>query len=318
MKKVLFSFLIIILAFSIIGCSKNDLKAYNSARLKTSNIRKGQKSFEMKIDNELCEDGLTDKELKELNNFKSMNMNSYISYDLNMKKAMGINYTQLGGLGLDSIIYMDGDDQYLQLSTYWKYLILNEDVDTDNPIEKSTVDRIKSKWIEILNEEDVFSGEKILLSTEDGEVKAREYTIKLNEEQLKEFLNFVLDVLEEDTKFNEFSKQMVIGIGEELADKDKEDIIGSLIKDLRISIEDSKDLSFKYKSFIDIDDYIVEENIDFILNKETKKKGDLEKISANIVVKNWDIEKDQDLEFPEITLENSSRIEDVDWENIFR
>ena len=318
MKKVLFSFLIIILAFSIIGCSKNDLKAYNSARLKTSNIRKGQKSFEMKIDNELCEDGLTDKELKELNNFKSMNMNSYISYDLNMKKAMGINYTQLGGLGLDSIIYMDGDDQYLQLSTYWKYLILNEDVDTDNPIEKSTVDRIKSKWIEILNEEDVFSGEKILLSTEDGEVKAREYTIKLNEEQLKEFLNFVLDVLEEDTKFNEFSKQMVIGIGEELADKDKEDIIGSLIKDLRISIEDSKDLSFKYKSFIDIDDYIVEENIDFILNKETKKKGDLEKISANIVVKNWDIEKDQDLEFPEITPENSSRIEDVDWENIFR
>ena len=318
MKKVLFSFLIIILAFSIIGCSKNDLKAYNNARLKTSNIKKGQKSFEMKIDNELCEDGLTDKELKELNNFKSMNMNSYISYDLNMKKAMGINYTQLGGLGLDSIIYMDGDDQYLQLSTYWKYLILNEDVDTDNPIEKSTVDRIKSKWIEILNEEDVFSGEKILLSTEDGEVKAREYTIKLNEEQLKEFLNFVLDVLEEDTKFNEFSKQMVIGIGEELADKDKEDIIGSLIKDLRISIEDSKDLSFKYKSFIDIDDYIVEENIDFILNKETKKKGDLEKISANIVVKNWDIEKDQDLEFPEITPENSSRIEDVDWENIFR
>lgn len=318
MKKVLLSFLIIILAFSIIGCSKNDLKAYNNATLKTSNIKKGQKSFEMKIDNELCEDGLTDKELKELNNFKSMNMNSYISYDLNMKKAMGINYTQLGGLGLDSIIYMDGDDQYLQLSTYWKYLILNEDVDTDNPIEKSTVDRIKSKWIEILNEEDVFSGEKILLSTEDGEVKAREYTIKLNEGQLKEFLNFVLDVLEEDTKFNEFSKQMVIGIGEELADKDKEDIIGSLIKDLRISIEDSKDLSFKYKSFIDIDDYIVEENIDFILNKETKKKGDLEKISANIVVKNWDIEKDQDLEFPEITPENSSRIEDVDWENIFR
>lgn len=318
MKKVLLSFLIIILAFSIIGCSKNDLKAYNNATLKTSNIKKGQKSFEMKIDNELCEDGLTDKELKELNNFKSMNMNSYISYDLNMKKAMGINYTQLGGLGLDSIIYMDGDDQYLQLSTYWKYLILNEDVDTDNPIEKSTVDRIKSKWIEILNEEDVFSGEKILLSTEDGEVKAREYTIKLNEGQLKEFLNFVLDVLEEDTKFNEFSKQMVIGIGEELADKDKEDIIGSLIKNLRISIEDSKDLSFKYKSFIDIDDYIVEENIDFILNKETKKKGDLEKISANIVVKNWDIEKDQDLEFPEITPENSSRIEDVDWENIFR
>lgn len=84
-----------------------------------------------------------------------------------------------------------GDINFLSMQTFEEY----EENKGENltGLSDDTFNKIKNKWLELLEDENVFKGEKILITTEAGEVKAREYTIDTNKEQLKELLNFAID-----------------------------------------------------------------------------------------------------------------------------
>ena len=69
---------------------------------------------------------------------------------------------------------------------------------------------------------------------------------------------------------------------------------------------------FKYEVYIDIDNYIVETNLEATLNFSYSEPGDLMSQKISFKSQNWDIEKEQEFEFSELTEENSLKMENID------
>ena len=309
MKKTIILVLLISLICGLVGCNKNDLAVYNEAIKKTDAIKKGQMSCDINIENELDEEEMTAEELKNVRYIKKIKAVISTKYDWEKDKLISNNYLNFGGLGYDSIFYINGENIFFKIPFLGKYIDLsnNQNKNQESPITKETMKRINEKWLEILSEKDVASGEKILLTTDDGEVKAKQFTINLKDEQLKEFINYSLDTLEKDERFSNFVEEVIISSSDDM----KEFNAKSFFDSLKELVNNSENLSFKYNAFIDIDNYKIEENIGISLEPQ---KGKIKKQQINIVTKHWNIEKEQKFEFPSLTKENTIKADDMNSE----
>jgi len=117
-----------------------------------------------------------------------------------------------GGLGFDFDLFVNGEEIFMKLPIIGKYMKIDEmqssmmQQEQDGDIEiisEETLDGINRKWLEMLKEEDIFRGKNIVLTTPDGEVKTTEYTIKLNDEQIKSLAVYGMDMLSNDKKLKE-------------------------------------------------------------------------------------------------------------------
>lgn len=309
MKKTIILVLLISLICGLVGCNKNDLAVYNEAIKKTDAIKKGQMSCDINIENEIDEEEMTVEELKNVSYIKKIRAVISTKYDWEKDKLISNNYLNLGGVGYDSILYINGENIFFKIPFLGKYIDLSniQNKNQKSPITKETMKRISEKWLEILGEKDVASGEKILLTTDDGEVKAKQFTINLKDEQLREFINYALDTLEEDERFSNFVKDVIISSSDDV----KEFNAKSFLDSLKEVVNNSENLSFKYDAFIDIDNYKIEENIGISLEPQ---QGEIKKQQINIVTKHWNIEKEQKFEFPSLTKENTIKGDDMNSE----
>lgn len=326
MKKIILMILIISLLFTTVGCGKSSLEEYNNALKKTSELEKGEMILEINVDNEFRESILHQQAVPFLKSLESIKLKQNIKTDLESQRALAEISASVGGFGVDFNMYVLGEKFYVEvlspIISPKKYVEVEPgdvnffSMQTFEEYEKNkgkntiglsddTFEKIKNKWLEILEDENVFKGEKILITTEAGEVKAREYTISIDTEQLVELINFSLDTIRN-------SGEIEKGIEEgKIMEENELNNIYQLFDRLKEFVEDAKNLNFIYKAFIDIDGYIVEQKMSFLYESGTKYNNPIKKSEIDVFVQNLNIGKTPSFDMEEANEENTLKLEDL-------
>lgn len=309
MKKLLIALSAIMLAisFTLAGCIPDSLGEYKKAAEKTDQIKKGRTSGEFLTEMTFNTEGMTEEQIKELNYFKNMKGSFDVAFDDEAKKGILRNYLNLGGLGFDFDLFFNGEESYMKLPVIGKYIRLSElqtPVPQDKelePVSSETFKAISDKWVGMLKKEDVFQGKNIVLTTPDGEVKTTEYTIKLKDDQIKELASYSLDLLSKDEKLKENFEELVRKNSEFMKDSS----VDKLISDLKESLDKYTVEAFSYTAYVDIDGYIVNEMIKISLKVNGDEESKVTGINYSLDIKNWDINREQQFEFPELNENNT-------------
>lgn len=321
MKKIISIIMVAALMLSLAACNTDNLAEYKKAFDKTDQISKGQVSGEFSTIMDINTDNLTPEEIKDLNYVKDMNGNFSAVYDDSLEKGIYRNYISMGGLGFDFDVYLNGDKIFMKIPVAGKYLDLTELISSaevaqineeafDKPIiSEETMKHISQKWVGLMNEEDVFKGKDIILTTPDGEVKTKEYTITLSSDQIRTLANESLDAFSKDESLRSFYNEYMASMNENEATKSLKSF-DEAIKTLRDSIENYDVESFKYTALVDIDGYIVNEIVTVSL-KSTEESNIIKGVSFDLNIKNWDINKEQVFDFPELTEDNTINADDM-------
>ena len=317
MKRFMITIFALLLAVSLAGCSFDSLGDYKKAAEKTEQIKKGQMSGEFTLVTDFNTDGMTEDEIKEMNYFKNMKGSFSAVYDDDAGKGIFRNYLNFGGLGFDFDLFMNEKEVFMKLPVLGKYMRLDEmqapmikEQGTGEPelISRETQDELNAKWLGLLTKEDVFKGKDIVLTTPDGEVKTKEYTIKLNDEQIKSLAADSLDIVSKDEKLKENYEKYIKKNVEPLKDTSFE----KLVLDIEENIKDYIVESFNYTAYVDIDGYIVNEVVEFAMKVEGAGAASMKGFNYKLELKNWDINKEQEFDFPVLTEENTVNMDQMD------
>jgi len=327
-KRTLLILILLIAALTAAGCGNNGLADYKKAAEKTKLITKGQCSADFSLNMDFNTEGMSREEISELEYYKSMSGSFRASFDEENDLGIYRNYLNLGGLGFDFDLYQNGEEVFVKLPVVGKYMKLEDMLNQagQTPAEQSplisedTLETLGAEWVGMLKKEDVFKGKDLVLTTPDGEVKTTVYTITLNGSQVKAFEEKAIDVLlaDENLRSNIESMIRVKADGKKSIDFDH---IAAKLKEhiLNDTVE-----SFQYTAYVDIDGYIVNETLEIAMKRDARLPGEPAAIRFRLDMKNWDINKDQTFDFPELTEDNTMKSESLKesmpplFEDLFR
>ncbi|KPU44261.1 hypothetical protein OXPF_24290 [Oxobacter pfennigii] len=317
MKRMLIIIIGLLFIVTSSGCSSDSLRDYKKAVQKTEQLKRGRTSGEFSVAMDFNTDGMTQEDIREINYYKDMKGSFDAAYDEDLNKSIFRNYLNFGGLGFDYDLYVSGDEIFMKLPVAGKYMRINDIQDSVNKeqntvgefefISKSSIDKINEIWLGLMQREDIFKGKSIALTTPDGEVKATEYTIKLNNDQIKSLMTGSIDILLKDEILKDnFEKYIKNNIKCEEAESAEE-----LLLNIKEGIEECTIESFSYTAYVDIDGYIVNESIEVILKFENSEEVLIDNVHYKLDIKNWDINKEQEFNFPVLTEENTLNMDAV-------
>ncbi|MGF7059382.1 hypothetical protein [Brassicibacter mesophilus] len=313
-KNVLIISTLVLLVFVLSACGTEALQTYKDAVKNTNEIKQGQMSFELAIENEYNTEGLSVDAIRQLNYFKEIESKTSVVFKEESKdtKIMSRNYFNFGGMGFDSAFYKNEDTAFIKMPILGKYVVLdgfnrefNSKENQNDDMMENAIDEIKNKWIKILNRKDVVSGNKTLLTTEDGEIKVTQFSINLTGEQIKQLINESLDIIVNNKGVNEIANEVTDEEGNKLE-------VEKFINDLKDKMNDITIRDFKYTGYIDIDGYIIQEDIELIADFDNAESGEVLSTDLKMQMKHWNIEKEQKFEFPELTKDNTLDQESFD------
>lgn len=314
MKRLLFAALALMLVISLSACNTSSLEEYKQASEKTDQITRGKVSGEFATKIELNTENMTAEEIKELNYYKDMKGSFNVSYDDEAGKSIFRNYLNMGGLGFDFEVFINGEEMFMKLPVVGKYMKLDEVEanvnveENEEIISEETIDFITQKWISLMNDDDVFKGKDIVLTTPDGEVKTTEYVIKLNDQQIKTLVKESTDILSRDEKLKSFYRKYIEKSSEESNVKSFE----SILAELKTGIDNYNIESFIYTAYVDIDGYIVNETFEISAAVIDPEEKNLKAISYKLNLNNFDINKEQNFDFPVLSNDNTLSVDEMD------
>lgn len=320
MKKTILGIIILVLLIFTVGCSQSNLENYKEAVIKTDSITKGTESTKINITTAYNTDGLDEEALEVVKAFENVSLTLKSSFDNEVNKFMASGYFNFGNLGYDFKVHgIDGkkyiEPFFLNLKDK-KYIEITEaesSPQTDIPID--LIEEIGAKWNQVINEDNVIKGENVLVSTDDGEVKSKEFTISLEDEQLREFLLYIVEIFEENDEYMKVLEQVTyVSDSENMTEEEMDKLYQELFVELKRVIEETENLNLFYKAYIDKDGYIVQEDIRFSFENETIETGGLKNFEFGFTNKMSNIEKDQEYDFIEPAAEESIRIDELDFE----
>ena len=202
MKRLLF--LLLASALFLSGCSGDALTGYTKAAQKTGSIPNGKFQIKTSVDMDFNLDNLTVEEIKDIKYLEHMDFNCEVTYADNKdhKKALAQCYGNVGGLGIDAEIYVNGDHVDLYLPMLGGYLNLTDAAYQEklNASEKfgELFEPMIDKFLELLTTKDIMKGKRTYITTEDGQIKTTVYTIQMNEEQILSLVDETARIMESE------------------------------------------------------------------------------------------------------------------------
>lgn len=317
MKRMIALIMVLLMTVpAVAGCGNNSLGDYKKAVDKTDQIVKGQNSAEFSTSLDFNTEGMTAEAVNELNYYKNMSGSFRSAFDSSSNQGVYRNYMNLGGLGFDFDLYQNGEEKFIKLPIAGKYMKLEDmlkaaEQSGEKPSELISQDTMKAlgaEWVGILKQEDVFKGKDIVLTTPDGEVKTKVYTITLNDEQVKSLEENALTILAKDENLRANYEAVM----EKKADWKKPASFEEFINKAKEQLKKDTVENFQYTAYVDIDGYIVNETVEVRIKRDAAAQGEPKSISFKLEMKNWDINKDQKFEFPVLTDENTMKSNDLD------
>jgi hypothetical protein len=259
-------------------------------------------------------EGMSPEDISKLDYYKNMSGSFQAAFDTSKNQGVYRNYLNLGGLGFDFDLYQNGNEMFIKLPIVGKYMKMDDLIKKagnsteakSQMISEDTLKTLGAEWVGMLNKDDVFKGKDIVLTTPDGEVKTTVYTITLNGKQVKAFEEKAITILSEDGNLrNNFESMM-----KKKSDQSKAISFDTFIAKIQEQISKDTVESFLYTAYVDIDGYIVNETIEIKIKRDALEIGEPKSINFKLDLKNWDINKDQKLEFPVLTEDNTMKTDD--------
>lgn len=300
MKKaksyIIFSLMFIIVFLSTACNYSKGIEDYKKAVIKTDSIEKGTIIIEANMDIEFEKAGLSQDEIKELSYFDNIIFLMDQQYDYSNKdnhKIISKNYYNFGGMGFDSIFYMNGTESFIEIPIVGQYVKIDTKdfvIEEDNlPEENYMVDFI-SEWNKVLNKEDVITGKKAYIITDEGQIKTTTYSINITTEQIKVLLDKLLVSLEKEQIVDEIIKM------QEDINVNKVEILNEMKEFIsKIKVE-----GFKGKAYVDFDGRLVKHEFSTVINMIDPKVKEPKKISIRFEISHTNLGKEQEFDFPVI------------------
>lgn len=307
------NFFILILGsiFWLTGCvGGENYKEYIDAANKTDEISKGAQKIEVNITNTFNEEALKDMNISDQKMFSALEqvtLNISSRFDHAKGQSLSSVYYVYQGLGTDIKLYQKSlDEMYLKLPFDSKMYQINQDIAKVNQEQvdfKSLYLTIGRDWNNMLKSENIFRGEKSIITSEDGDVKATKFTVKPTSAQLIEFMGLLKsNVLSNDKMLMEY-----FGSFQEKGSIDSvtfEKFVDALFGSMTIT-------HFEDVAYVNIDGYVIDEQIEIEIdyNNTSDFTNLLRHQKITIKSNHWDIEKKQDLDFSDL---NQSEIVPID------
>ncbi len=315
-RKLAMMMVMLLIVLTAAGCGNNGLADYKNAVDKTDQITKGQKSGEFSMTMDFNTEGMKQEDINELNYYKNMSGSFRASFDFSKNQGIYRNYLNLGGLGFDFDLYQNGDAMFVKLPIVGKYMKMDDILkeaslsteEQSKMISDDTLETLSAEWVGMLKKEDIFKGKDIVLTTPDGEVKTKVYTITLNDSQVKALAENSINILSEDENLRTNFEDLMMKREDQTEAVNFDEFVAKIKEHV---LQDTLE-SFQYTAYVDIDGYIVNETIEVIIKREALEKGEPKSIHFNMDLKHWDINKDQKFEFPVLTVENTMKTDDLD------
>ena len=303
MKRLMLLMGLLVLTISVLnGCGIKGYENYLKAVEKTGSIERGRSSFAMKVENKFNYENLKSDVSETLKNFEEITINTETRFDWTVNKSIVEQHYEMAGLGNDMQIFINDNMAMMKLAMLGKYVMLDDVAfnkeNSNNEYEKMFT-KLGKEWTEILKAEDIITGENIIVETKDGNVKTVKYTIKATDEQMKEFYNRSIKALE--GSIDEIAAEMV---------KDEQSFSANDINKYlnKMSLDD-----FLGEAYIDIDGNIVEQRFTVVM-KANDNNDPLLSTKLEIVIKNWDINKEQELNMPDFSKEETIEMSEISKE----
>jgi hypothetical protein len=322
MKKMCLICISAILIIVLTSCSQNPLEVYNEAVIKTETIKYAKAKTEIDIQIELA-DELPDEVEQIRDSLKHIVYTNDTMFDKKADKNITRQFMELNGFGIDTVFYRNEGEEILKVPFLGKFIKMDElelfntekfpEADFEkNPISEETVNQISAMWFDLVNEEDVNSLGNEVVDTPEGEVKVQKLVVTFKDNQLKQFLNDVLDIIEKDEMFKtELLNYPIYGMNEDgefnvLDDFQNEDAIEEIFNYYRIFIDSMEFNEFVITTYIDIDEYIVnmEIKMDVIFNGEITKF--IKSIKFESFYQLYDIGEKIKFKFPKLNEDNTT------------
>ncbi|MFP4457306.1 MAG: hypothetical protein ACLFPS_06570 [Clostridia bacterium] len=303
MKRIITILAVLIMLLAITACSENAIEVYKIANQNTEELNSGKTKTTVIVNNQFEKSNLEPDQIEELENLKNIEFSATISFNNDENISETNLYYKYGNVGYDFLIYSLEERVYIKFPMQSKFVDFSTFTTNfdENEIEKSFNQEIFSlindKWLEMLEKDNVVRGNKSVMETEDGDVKVTEYAIEPSQDQLFVFLYDVVQILNDNKDSLEYFIEF-----------DQEQPLELYVEDIMNEIEN---VSFSYRAYIDIDNYLVNESIKlhFELNDV--------KTDVSIDIDYWDNNKDQNIQLPNFNEDNLIDFDNLDDEYKF-
>ncbi|MDW7672938.1 MAG: hypothetical protein SCK28_00225 [Bacillota bacterium] len=302
--------LLLLLSSLILGCGVNAWSTYSKAVEKTENMTSGKNSFQLELsysgDNNLTEN---------LGQLMMEELRLETQFDKHQGLFFTDMYAKINGMGVDGKFYQEGSELFLVTPLLPKVLVLNtaqQELGVEGlpsfDLAPETHLNLADLWRGFITSDDVSSLGNVLLSTADGEVKAKKFTIALTEEQLRPILLESLDLIANDPNIASWDLtyqqelDLSIDLLEAFANVEKWLTNGTLV-------------NIDYLAFINRDNYIIEERAAVTIDLSSIEKN-LGELQINYTINRWHINKEVAIDFPLLTTDNTITLENLSLENV--
>lgn len=302
MRKTVIILVIILILASFSGCASDDFGAYMSAMSASESIQSGREYFELELEIDYNKEGLSDDDLKVLSYFDVIRyiMNDQFEHDEEGLHVASDVYYNLGGMGLDMKLYIDGNQMYMKMPVSDEYIDLSEELITDETGMNEegqqfmeVFEPLVEAWKEVLNDEDIVQGENTYILTESGQLKATTYDITIDKEQLE----YLSDVL-----INEITKE---DIAEYFISQNSEDLTTEEIEEVaetfQASLSNAEIIYFNATAFVDFDGRMVRQTFDFEIDFGQVDSGQMQYVKGSMTMETTEIDEPQNIVYPTIS-----------------
>jgi len=322
MKKVSIG-AILILIILLMGCQQDALKYYQESSLKTDAIDRAKSTIDLQLKVEVSE-LLKDEEPTLTDFISEINFNTSTQFDQKLGKRIASQYIGNGLIGIDTVYYKDGDNEYLKIPFTGKYISLDqlmsdEDLDfsmyEEVPISDNAVEALKDLWFNLAGQDDVVKLGNEVIDTPEGEVKVKKFVISFSHEQIQTFLKEAMNILEGDELLRSKIKDyplFIIEDGKMTISNDSFEIdVDEVLDSLRLALRDMIIEEFKLITYIDVDQYIIESEYEIKVSFKGFLVDYLENVEFKLKYALYDLHEKIKFNFPEINDSNTTTIDEV-------
>lgn len=282
--KQLLGIIMLMLVMVLTACSGKPYEEYREAMERNEQVERGKMSVNVEVKSDFTQKGAQSAEAVKA--MGAMQVDNQIAYEAD--KVQSLTHVKMGEVGYDMEYYgLDGEN-YLYMPLLGKYIHLEgEAMLGQSPMTYELISEIQSQWVGIfkkhLDIENTLKGKGLILETEEGQIKATEYTVNLS----KETLNQMKDEL----------SQSILSWAASQGLEDKK-AMEKAFKQIEVN-------ELTYKGFVNKDGYVNRQEIEISYSfngKETLFKGQ----RVKVIIEEWDFNAPQHLD--EINIPTASAV----------
>jgi hypothetical protein len=257
-------------------------------------------------------------------------------YDKDKEESLSKIFVKAKDTGIDVKLYTKQDLAYVITPLIPKIVVIKGDEfihqdwaagDIENmpTLSEESIEAIEKVWKALYKDDNVSALEKIVLDTPEGSVKATRFDVNITDEQLKPAIKKTMEIALNDSDFMKSIEDMMHSAIEKHADdndaKDNNDddiefsaedfSAEQALKSSMDAIENATIKTFSQTAFIDRDNYIIEERFNMDVLYHFTEKGTPKAFSMEMTIKNWDLNREQQIYFPELTSDNSITLDQL-------